>query len=327
MSDNASKSNMGTDTVRILNVILLLVTTILFLIFNKGEGYSENFQFVLLLVIFIFLGFPHGSMDHIIHNSLQTSNDNTDQPKKFINYYYVRMLICMLGWIFFPLLSFIVFILISSYHFGESQLYSYFKKRSPLKKIIYTFWGVHILFSLMVLNLKETHLGIYALFPEFNEDHYLFQFINENSLEIIGILTILNFLGLVYMIISGNIKIKDFCIEVLIVTILLTIFYNLQMIIGFVFYFGIWHSVKAIQQILIFYKKSNISFSIKDFYSKTFVHTIISIFCVFLILLADWYFSFLGNNTLLFFILISILTTPHFFLFNKMANNIIKFEE
>ncbi len=97
-------------------------------------------------------------------------------------------------WYLFPSFSLIIFIIISAYHLGQSNLYYLtLPKKRLAKTLIYVFWGLFVIFGPIISNPKEVIavlkniLGIDWIVNIENKE-YLLALIIIFNLIIIGVL-------------------------------------------------------------------------------------------------------------------------------------------
>ena len=95
---------------------------------------------VVSLVLIGVLGIPHGAADHLIFNKLFPKQKHNQA--RFYALYLSGILVYSLLWFLGPLLALGLFILISAYHFGESN-WQYYNWRSEFsKRFVYFNWGI-----------------------------------------------------------------------------------------------------------------------------------------------------------------------------------------
>lgn len=73
------------------------------------------------IVLLASLGIPHGAADHLVAEKLSTRNNKSFGLGVFVVKYFTVMLIYGVLWYFSPLASFIIFIGISVFHFGDLE--------------------------------------------------------------------------------------------------------------------------------------------------------------------------------------------------------------
>lgn len=161
---------------RALNLILLIITYFLFAISSIVVTYSDSMQFILILVVFVVIGLPHGSMDHVIYRQLKKSKNNINLvglDKKYLSNSVMIMAAYILVWVLSPLIGFILFIFISAFHFGESQLHYYSTKSKTVNQLIFLFWGINVLLAVMIFNIDETQAAVSSIFPHFSRNNFV----------------------------------------------------------------------------------------------------------------------------------------------------------
>ena len=77
---------------------------------------ATYFSYALLFVGMLWLGIPHGALDHLL------SKNNKSPIVIFIIKYLIIMALYLLFWQVFPGLSLLIFVVYASFHFGESEL-------------------------------------------------------------------------------------------------------------------------------------------------------------------------------------------------------------
>ena len=69
------------------------------------------------------IGIPHGAIDNVILQS-----EYKMSKFKFYGLYILSIVLYTLMWFILPIYAFLLFLLISAYHFGESQLVNHLSK-------------------------------------------------------------------------------------------------------------------------------------------------------------------------------------------------------
>ena len=275
---------------------LVLALSIIF--FGLESSYSN----LLFLVVMLSVGIPHGSVDHIIA-FINPEARKFDSKLLFYIIYLSLIGINILLWIMSPLLGLLVFLIISCYHFGETQVIGYNPTDNKLLNFVI---GANILLSLFLNNIFELQ-KILEVIPQFSNldltayDSVLFLLISV----VILMISIINF----------DIKRKvPLYAEI---TILYLIFFHTDLLTSFALYFGFCHSLPMLMLEFKEFKTDNFL----KFYLKTLPFTIASIIFGFLL----YQFNndlFTSDNLILFvFIVISSLTLPHVFIMRDFVKD------
>ena len=88
-----------------------------FLLFWISIQFGQIIEDSIAYVIVLSIGIIHGSNDFTILRKQQT---NTTKFLKSTGFYLLLIILCVLSYLANPFISFLFFILLSSYHFGES---------------------------------------------------------------------------------------------------------------------------------------------------------------------------------------------------------------
>ncbi|MDP5120205.1 MAG: Brp/Blh family beta-carotene 15,15'-dioxygenase, partial [Spirosomaceae bacterium] len=126
--------------------IALLLFSFPFL--SGGVELSIESQFTISMLLVFTIGIAHGSVDNLLY--LKKSKM---KPVRFYLIYLILVGIYAATWFIFPLFALTLFLLISAYHFGQSQLTDCFKESKFSHKLLYALWGIALISAL--INLKQ----------------------------------------------------------------------------------------------------------------------------------------------------------------------------
>ena len=238
---------------------------------------------------------------------LHGANDLEILSKKFkgnLNHLYFRFLILylmvvLLGAAFFfiiPSFALILFVIFSSYHFGEQH----WGERLPMNYTnltFYTLYGALIFFMIFTFQYDDVIFIINKISGyTLNYEFFLFTTIGLGITFIACILFI------------GQLRI-DFIKESIILLLLGFIFYNNSLLFAFAFYFIVWHSLPSLKEQLI-YLYGNLNFnSFFKYLKSSIIYWIASL--IFLLLVYR-YIDFKADYFMpLFFSFLAAITFPH----------------
>jgi lycopene beta-cyclase len=128
--------------------ILLTFLTLLLLVLGYNTDAQRYVSFSLLALGFITIGIPHGAVDHL----LAAGRWDSKIFPMFIFKYLALMALMALVWVYNSSLGLSVFLLYSSWHFGQADgaLWNFKKPTSFL-------WGASVLVYLLGTHLQETN--------------------------------------------------------------------------------------------------------------------------------------------------------------------------
>ena len=275
---------------------LILALSIIFF------GLESSYSILLFLIVMLSIGIPHGSVDHIIA-FINPKARKFDSKLIFYTTYLSLIIFNIIIWVLSPFLGLLVFLIISCYHFGETQVIGY----NPTdNKILNFVIGANILLSLFLNNIVELQEILYII-PQFATldlsafDSVFFLLISVGIL----MLSIVNF----------DIKRKvPLYAEI---TILYMVFFHTDLLTSFALYFGFCHSLPMLMLEFKEFKTENFI----KFYLKTLPFTILSIFFGFLLYQFNNDLLTSDNLILFVFIIISSLTLPHVFIMKDFVKD------
>ena len=265
-------------------------------------GLESSYSILLFLVVMLSIGIPHGSVDHIIA-FINPDARKFDNKLIFYVVYLSLIVFNILLWVISPFLGLLVFLIISCYHFGETQVIGY---NTTDNKILNFVIGANILLSLFLNNILELQEILYIL-PQFASldlsafDSVFFLLVSVAIL----MLSIVNF------------EIKRKVPLYAEITILYMVFFHTDLLTSFALYFGFCHSLPML---MLEFKEFKTD-SFMKFYLKTLPFTILSIIFGFLLYQFNNDLLTSDNLILFVFIIISSLTLPHVFIMKDFVKD------
>jgi len=262
---------------------------------------------VFVLIIFV-IGIPHGATDHLLDRYRKGKRFSF---RNFLLFYTALGVVYAVFWYFFPLLSLLLFITISIYHFGQSQLlYLRMPQRHWLKVVSYLLWGSYTLSCIILLNWNESWQIMDEIFPGLFAP--LLGYIDFTP-YLIGFLLLANILVLTLFAIRGHMNLRELFGELFNLILIVGLAYFTPLLVGFAIYFGLWHSLISVRIEIKKVRSQKPYFSALSF-AKTALPLSIATLVIFsFVFLVNQEWELMQSPYLLFFILISILTLPHVF--------------
>lgn len=303
---------------RVLFIALACFTGILGIVHHFLFPIPDHIQWIFFSIIIIITGIPHGALDHEVAKQSSALKNQVFSAKKFHTKYLSSMLLYGVVWYLFPTLSFYLFLLISAFHFGETDLPIDSPKFPLLGILLQVSYGLLILFIILFVHIN-TVLPIIQKINIFSPG--LINYLQGDNIALVAISVsfIFFFLTLIasYMIHKKNIV--DIWHLFKLVSFVLISALILPLPLCFIIYFGLWHSISSLENIRQHLSKSkNETLSWQSLMIQCVPLTAISLVGLFSVI----FFLDLTNNINLvimgLFIGISILTLPHQEVMSKM---------
>jgi Brp/Blh family beta-carotene 15,15'-monooxygenase len=275
----------------------------LFLIYQAFSAITLEQQLVYASFFILLFGIPHGAIDHILFFRKKSMTQ-----LKFYGLYLGLIVLFVLLWLKFPLISFLFFLILSAFHFGESQFVDAKLTLRNFNPLLFLFWGLALLATLMYYNISEL-AAITAYFQDtqnfgvvYNEDLFFYFFTITNITTLVL---------LIYLFVKNQMSIRRLSSELFLIALIHLTFFLFPFIIGFTLYFVVLHSIRVMNQEYLFFKSEDGSFSLVEFLKLLLPYSLLSIFFT-SVLLALSHLGYLAISIpFLSIIIISVITLPH----------------
>ena len=119
---------------KVFTFIFLVCLYALFLVYQAYANISLEQQITFSSLLILLFGVPHGAIDHVLFFKMR----NISQLK-FYCVYLGLIGLFLLFWLYQPLWSFIFFLFLSAFHFGESQFADLKSKKPTYKTLLEVF--------------------------------------------------------------------------------------------------------------------------------------------------------------------------------------------
>ena len=127
--------------------ILTLICLIL-LFMGKGTLLQSIIGYGLLVIGLVTVGIPHGAVDHL----LETGHWDSKKAPYFILTYLMQAFAMAFLWYLFPELAIIIFLVYSSWHFGQAD-----GKQWGFSPVLSFIWGTFLLYYILGTHLQESN--------------------------------------------------------------------------------------------------------------------------------------------------------------------------
>ncbi len=299
----------------IRNKILIqsLIALIAILLTQLFPDFVLSSRYLLLAIVILFIGMPHGALDHFIDGKLENWNPLSFNLK-FYGWYIFYMAIYSLIWIIFPFWSFMFFLLITLYHFGQADA-ERFNYQGWRKLALHLSRGVTVVGLIVYGDLSYASSIINAV-TDVSIIEYSESFADQHFIKW-GIACVypFTFFAVFFSQKQSEHKLPVYLLDAIIVPLL---FIYADPVWAFAIYFGLWHSFNHVLVMLNFLKEGKKEYGFGWFYKQSFIFSLLSY--IGLLIVYNSLNAF-GNEELmvsLLFVIISILTLPHMMVVEKM---------
>ena len=266
---------------------------------------QEEWIYVILnvacFICIMTFGVSHGAIDNVLFEA-----KGKKENLRFISKYLLVAILLGVVWFFSPNMAFILFLITSAYHFGQSQFVEY-SLHNHWSQITYSVWGTVLLSALLYFNQEEL---IELSTSSLSQISSLTILVDKSEILFFGSLA--SFVILMFLLKQKHqISWNNLLLEFYVLALICLSFKLLTVIIGFTLYFIILHSLRVL---IHEYKycmdkgliKSNLNFTL-----LLMPFTIISLFGVAICIGALYLFDMSFAIPFVLVILTSCVTVPH----------------
>lgn len=274
--------------------ILLLLVAVLLL--TKQFWAGSSVEYGIAVAGILIAGIPHGAMDHVTASFLEGTKFRLF---RYLIQYTLSALLYLAVWFLFPGVALLLFLLLTAWHFGETDLVCFTnKKNSP---IIIFGYGFCLLMWLLMKDADTTLLWIQLIS---GKQEYVDAVITALS----SVPHLLWFVLSAVMIFITVINDQTKWLPAFVFLCFLFASVYTSLILGFIIYFTGWHSLQALQHIrLSVFKHSGLVKLVLNALPAT-LGSVVLLFVIITYGKEEWVQS---SSLPSLFILLSVLTLPH----------------
>ncbi len=303
-----------------LRIVLLLSGCMLLLFQQYILPFNSSTQFIIFLSGILLLGVPHGAADLLVATKNANRNKKSFSKFRFLAVYISRLFAFGAILWFFPLTGNLLFILFAAYHFGETDLYQ-FKTNTLSGKAFVIFYGLLIL-SVILLHHFEEVKPLLQLFSAGKKNVDSINWLDINRYNVISVSGILFFATtFIYFLQNSDTGANDKGQFLIHFAVILLILFNLPMLLGFTFYFVVWHSVLSLNNIIGYLRRNN-SYTQNNIRRQIILYSVLAIGGIALFGLTG--FMFISSSAMAgyLFLGLAVLTAPHMQIMHDMYNSL-----
>ena len=277
-----------------------------FFLFWISIQFGEVVEDYLAYIMVVSIGILHGSNDLLI---LSTKDKMDKTFRKNLIIYVSIIILCVIIYLFSPFIAILLFVLLSSYHFGEEHLGETINLNFLFNAVYFLAYGLFIfslLFYQSIFDVDEIMIELTgATFTKFQIETTLLTS------------AVFLFIGSLYLVLSKKNEVEIFVKEFFYLLLLFLVFKTSSLILGFAIYFIFWHSIPSIIHQIEFISGDLSKKNILFYVTKAIIYWIISI--AGLLILYQLVPQIKLFATVVFVILFAV-TAPHTWVMHKMKN-------
>ena len=295
---------------------LILLGIVLLFIEKLYQPFTIKIQLIIFLSGIVLLGIPHGAADLLVESRNSFHEGKKFSIPVFFLKYVGRLLSFGVLMYFFPFAGILFFILFASYHFGETDLHQ-FKTDTIPGKLFVTSYGLLILLVILLNHTGEVKELLMA-FPSTASNYSFIDWLGVHKEPILSFGGLLFFTSTFIYFSTNGAGQSDQGKFIFQFAILILIIYNLPLILGFSFYFIVWHSVLSLRNITAYLTRDGVS--VLKIALQIFIYSTIAMVGIVLFGYAGVAFS--NMNAMIIYILmgLAVLTAPHMQVMHSMYN-------
>ena len=283
---------------------MIFFTVLLFWVsIQFGELVEDSIAYGLVLT----LGIVHGANDLVIMKKGQKEKANFF---KSLASYLFLILLCVISYVISPFVSLLLFILISSYHFGEQHFEEKISLPSWMEVSIYMSYGL-IIFSLIFL---ENESDVDKIVGDLTQKSFSTEVLLAT---LIGSSSVLIILFLVALFRKIPMKV-NWLRELFYLGLLYLVFRTGSLMMSFAIYFIFWHSIPSIIDQTKYISGSLNKLSLITYFKTAGIIWVISITS----LILAYYLAGKELFQSIIFLILFAVTAPHVWVMYKMKDSI-----
>jgi Brp/Blh family beta-carotene 15,15'-monooxygenase len=274
--------------------ILLLLVAVLLL--TKQYWAGSSVEYGIAVAGILIAGIPHGAMDHVTASFLEGTKFRLF---RYLIQYTLSALLYLAVWFLFPGVALLLFLLLTAWHFGETDLVCFTNK--IISPIIIFGYGFCLLMWLLMKDADTTLQWIQLISGKQ-------EYVNAVITALSSVPHLLWFVLSAVMIFITVINDQTKWLPAFVFLCFLFASVYTSLILGFIIYFTGWHSLQALQHIrLSVFKHSGLVKLVLNALPAT-LGSVVLLFVIITYGKEEWVQS---SSLPSLFILLSVLTLPH----------------
>lgn len=270
--------------------------------------------FVILMVVVTLTGIPHGAVDHLVASELYGLDMTWRDQLKFYGFYLILMAIYGALWMVAPVPCLVFFLLMTVYHFGQADL-AYLALPPVSGRWAYCSRGL-LLMGLPITAHPADVAPIFEAIAGF--DLMQLGFVVGNQGALVAFFIAQHALTLAFVAARYTGFTADLWREGFNLAVLSVLFVLVHPLVAFAVYFGLWHSLGHILELIRFFNQRGETTSLRHFYRQAALFTILSFVMLGALYAVTQSLGAEDQMIALLFILISVMTLPHMIIVERL---------
>jgi len=300
-------STVSLRSPRVYGTVLAL--TLLTIAVGIWGGFSLGpFAVGILFVAVVLTGMPHGAVDHLVAARLYDLGFTWADQAKFYGGYLALMTLYSAFWVVAPVWSLALFLVMTMYHFGQADL-AYWGLPPVPARVVYLSRGLFLIglpiaaFPGAVDPIFDAIAGV--LVTEW-------PLLATQPTTVFAGLVGQHVLVLLVAALTADVNVQAVGREGVNVAVLTALFGTVHPLVAFAVYFGLWHSLGHILELMRFFRREETPpETIRAFYRKAALFTILPFVGLVGLYWATQSFGSTDQMIALLFIIIAVMTLPH----------------
>lgn len=271
--------------------------------------------FTILFVAVALTGMPHGAIDHLVAAQLYDLDFTWADQAKFYGGYLALMALYSVFWVVAPVWSLWVFLVMTMYHFGQADL-AYWELPPVGARLVYLSRGLFLIglpvaaFPGLVDPIFDAIAGVrptsWPLLA--TQPMTIFEALVGQHVLVLGV-----------ALLATDVVLRDAGREGLNVAVLSALFGTVHPLVAFSVYFGLWHSLGHMLELLRFFREREAApTTIPAFYRQAALFTILPFVGLAGLYWTTQAFSSADQMIALLFIIIAVMTLPHMIIVERL---------
>jgi beta-carotene 15,15'-dioxygenase len=279
-----------------------------------APDFTLNTRYLVLGLVILLVGMPHGAIDHIISEKLGSWHGDSSKKIWFYSWYIGLVAIYSLLWVFYPLFSFALFMIITWYHFGQADTERY--NLDGWKKRLMHFSRGFTIVGLIAYGDIEYASGVIESITDFSLVNFTQQFVSTESTAYF----VASFYPVCFLLIAAfrPFTSKEFVSSFVDAIAVSALFLFADPVWAFSIYFGMWHSYNHVRVMLKYLNDNENQLNFGWFYKESFIYSLLSYIGILFVYNITNAFGQEEYLVSLLFAAISVLTLPHMLVVEKL---------